>query len=81
MHIWVNILESKYTVVMTYFLYLDIKNDVIASEKSCSELILEEVMTPFMSWYPTMEMAVSKRLQEFHTRYNLCIYFPIWFGF
>ena len=57
--------HNKHTVVMANFIYLDEKTDWRNLDDLFNELVLEELQSSFMDWYPTIEEAISRHLEGF----------------
>lgn len=50
---------------MANFLYPDEKTDWRNLDDLFNELVLEELRASFMDWYPTVEEAISRHLEDF----------------
>ena len=57
--------QNKHTVVMANFLYPNEKMDWRNLDNLFNELVLEELQSSFMDWYPTIEEAISHHLEDF----------------
>ncbi|CBY91502.1 hypothetical protein NMAA_1563 [Neisseria meningitidis WUE 2594] len=57
--------KNKHTVVMANFLYPNEKMDWRNLDDLFNELVLEELQSSFMDWYPTIEEAISHHLEDF----------------
>ncbi|WP_108043453.1 hypothetical protein [Neisseria cinerea] len=57
--------QNKHTVVMANFLYPNEKMDWRNLDDLFNELVLEELQSSFMDWYPTIEEAISHHLKDF----------------
>ncbi|AAW90215.1 hypothetical protein MYC81_000521 [Neisseria gonorrhoeae] len=57
--------QNKHTVVMANFLYPNEKMDWRNLDDLFNELVLEELQSSFMDWYPTIEKAISHHLEDF----------------
>ena len=57
--------HNKHTVVMANFLYPNETMDWRNLDDLFNELVLEELQSSFMDWYPTIEEAISRHLEGF----------------
>ena len=57
--------HNKHTVVMANFLYPNETRDWRNLDDLFNELVLEELQSSFMDWYPTIEEAISRHLEGF----------------
>ena len=57
--------HNKHTVVMANFLYPNEIMDWRNLDDLFNELVLEELQSSFMDWYPTIEEAISRHLEGF----------------
>ena len=57
--------KNKHAIVMTNFLYPNEKMDWRNLDDLFNELVLEELQASFMDWYPTVEEAISRHLEDF----------------
>lgn len=57
--------HNKHTVVMANFLYPNGTMDWRNLDDLFNELVLEELRASFMDWYPTVEEAISRHLEDF----------------
>ena len=57
--------HNKHTVVMANFLCPNETRDWRNLDNLFNELVLEELQSSFMDWYPTIEEAISHHLEGF----------------
>jgi hypothetical protein len=57
--------QNKHAVVMANFLYPNEKMDWRNLDNLFNELVLEELQSSFMDWYPTIEEAINHHLEDF----------------
>ena len=50
---------------MANFIYPDEKTDWRNLDDLFNELVLEELQVSFMDWYPTVEEAINRHLEDF----------------
>lgn len=60
-----DVIQSEHTVVMANFVYRDTDLNFNNLEKLFNELVMDELDSPFMNWYPTIEKAIQSHLEDF----------------
>lgn len=60
-----NCTQNKHAVVMANFLYPNEKMDWRNLDDLFNELVLDELQSSFMDWYPTIEEAIRHHLEDF----------------